>query len=517
MQLLNVEPSTDLQPAANQATATENIASRRIIYPLGAMCSLGAFLLLGPLAVPHTSSSPSLFASAVASFEPLPKLRGHGERPAATLMNSAMFAGEKVREKLRGEWDESIGSSIDKLNGQQNDLGLPDVEDFDGEGPPKPQSSGSQELDKSVAVYRTYDNSRLSVQLDNIMSAKPSLSTPSYEVTPWLRKSKLNFGFATLRSRLGALRQKMDPPFFDRISSTAHPDVTVEWAKDPINAALPADAPIVIFMHTITGSAAQSRWLTTYASKRGWRSCTFVRRGHGDRLHAPSFDILGTIGDVQLQLAAVQEQFPKSKFLTMMGISAGSGQLLSYLGRAGDSTPIRAASAICPAWDTRAAFEELQYTQPLAEKAMLRTLKSRFLGKQNKAFLQAWNRSAVEACLKAETLPEFVEAHIPFAMHEHNASLKAYYKMHDPLAVRHGVKIPVLLINAEDDFVSTPNFAKTDIIEKEQPGTLMFMTKTGSHVAFNEGVFARDAFHLRTSFDFFDGALETARVVESIG
>jgi len=225
------------------------------------------------------------------------------------------------------------------------------------------------------------------------MSAKSSLSSPSYTVTPWLRESRLNFGFATLRSRLGAIRRRMEPPFADRITSTEHPDVTIEWAKDPIGYALPAEAPIVIFLHTITGTAAQSRWLMKYASLRGWRSCTFVRRGHGGRLHAPSFDILGTIGDVQLQVAAVRRKFPNAKFLAMMGISAGSGQLLSYLGQAGDSTPIGVASGICPAWDTRTAFDSLHYTQPLAEKAILRNLKTIFLKKQNRALLRAWNRA----------------------------------------------------------------------------------------------------------------------------
>ena len=47
------------------------------------------------------------------------------------------------------------------------------------------------------------------------------------------------------------------------------PDVVVEWAKDEAAVALPLDAPIVVFLHTITGTAAQTRWLMSGASARG--------------------------------------------------------------------------------------------------------------------------------------------------------------------------------------------------------------------------------------------------------
>ena len=95
----------------------------------------------------------------------------------------------------------------------------------------------------------------------------------------------------------------------------------VEWAKDEAAVALPLDAPIVVFLHTITGTAAQTRWLMSGASQRGWRSCVFVRRGHKEnhKLSAPSFNLLGDVGDVERQLDSVRRAYPRASFVGMIG------------------------------------------------------------------------------------------------------------------------------------------------------------------------------------------------------
>ena len=140
----------------------------------------------------------------------------------------------------------------------------------------------------AVAVHWRQDDSELSRRLAAMIDHTPSLAEPEFRPTPWARTSKANFALATLRSRLGVVRRKMEPPFLGRMSPTSDPDVSVEWSKDPVFSLLPRDAPIVIFLHTITGSAAQTRWLMKYASLRGWRSCCFVRRGHDRPLAGPS-------------------------------------------------------------------------------------------------------------------------------------------------------------------------------------------------------------------------------------
>ena len=44
------------------------------------------------------------------------------------------------------------------------------------------------------------------------------------------------------------------------------------------------------------------------------------------------------------------------------------------------------------------------------------------------------------------------------------------------------------MLNADDDFVCPAELAQPDVIVGEQPGALLLVTRSGSHVAFNEGV-----------------------------
>merc|ERR1719247_2901793 len=192
-----------------------------------------------------------------------------------------------------------------------------------------------------VDTYWRRDDSELSQRLARMLEAMPSLQRPTYRPTTWAKGSKANFALAFARSRAGELRRKVEPPLSGggapRYSACdGAPDIVVEWAKDEAAVALPPDAPIVVFLHTITGTAAQTRWLMSGASARGWRACVFVRRGHKERqrLAFPSFNLLGDVGDVERQLDAVRRTYPRASFVGMIGISAGSGLLISYLGRA---------------------------------------------------------------------------------------------------------------------------------------------------------------------------------------
>ena len=188
------------------------------------------------------------------------------------------------------------------------------------------------------SYWRKDEASPLASRLEAMIRATPALARPVY--SPTVRASKINFALATLRSRLGAIRRKVEPPLSGRISPTADPDVVVEWCKDEVGASLPPDAPICIFLHTITGSAAQTRWLMSEASRRGWRSCVFVRRGHAaPQLKAPSFNLLGCVEDVDLQLAVVRSAYPDASFLGMVGVSAGELTVLSASARCARPSP----------------------------------------------------------------------------------------------------------------------------------------------------------------------------------
>ena len=83
---------------------------------------------------------------------------------------------------------------------------------------------------------------------------------------------------------------------------------------------------------------------------------------------------MGESRDTAAQVEAVRKRFPDSSYLAMVGISAGSGLLVTYLGKVncklhiailqylewfrqeGDSTPVQAAASLCPAYDITRAF-----------------------------------------------------------------------------------------------------------------------------------------------------------------
>ena len=54
--------------------------------------------------------------------------------------------------------------------------------------------------------------------------------------------------------------------------------VSIDYAECPEE--MPETAPIVIFLHTITGSAKETGYFMRYAVKRGWRTCVFNRQAN---------------------------------------------------------------------------------------------------------------------------------------------------------------------------------------------------------------------------------------------
>ena len=79
-------------------------------------------------------------------------------------------------------------------------------------------------------------------------------------------------------------------------------------------------------------------WFETFLNRGGpifgeFMKC-FNRRGHaGLHLTSPSFNVMGEAKDTAAQVEAVRSRFPDSSYLAMVGISAGSGLLVTYLGK----------------------------------------------------------------------------------------------------------------------------------------------------------------------------------------
>jgi predicted alpha/beta-fold hydrolase len=110
----------------------------------------------------------------------------------------------------------------------------------------------------------------------------------------------------------------------------------------------------------------------------------------------------------------IQAEYPQS-FIALAGISAGSGQLMTFLGSQAKHLGINvAAASLCTAYDLSTSFENLQQRHPTVNKILTKLIRKYFLTVENQKVLASFPE-ALENCQRASTIGEFVEASAPFA------------------------------------------------------------------------------------------------------
>ena len=74
----------------------------------------------------------------------------------------------------------------------------------------------------------------------------------------------------------------------------------------------------------------------------------------------------------------MRQKYPDN-FIGLAGISAGSGQVVSYIGKEGSNVQVNAAASLCPAWDISSAFRHLQQRHPWVDRYVTRGIVNHFL------------------------------------------------------------------------------------------------------------------------------------------
>jgi len=333
--------------------------------------------------------------------------------------------------------------------------------------------------------------------IERIISCCPELIRPRYIPTFWAANHWANIALFVVKQMFD--KSSLRSNRFKREVLTL-PDggtVSIDFADDDH---IPPNAPFVIFLHTITGSAYETGHYMRCATRKGWKSCVFNRRAHaGISLTSPTFNVMGDAGDTKAQVAFVKEKYPDS-YLAMVGISAGSGLLLTYLGKEAHNTPVQVAAALCPAYDIRRAFR-LAENYPSADKHIVGSMKRLFI-KRNEQILCSKSKQTFEACSNAATVHEFVRAHHYFAGFD---TVEDYYAESNPMEWVDKIMRPVLIVNSEDDIVCLAENIREDIVGSH-PGALLLRTKKGSHISFNEGIFGTGCYLSRITMEFLDAA-----------
>ena len=167
----------------------------------------------------------------------------------------------------------------------------------------------------------------------------------------------------------------------------------------------------------------------------------------------------------------------------------------------GDRTPVQAACSLCPAYDISQAFGRLSKLLPAVDSYILRAMKRRFLA-SNTEILQSAYPEALASCQQADTIQEFVEAHVTLAGFN---SVEDYYQDSNPMLWVSNIVRPLLIINSEDDMVCLPENIREDVV-LDHGGALLLRTEKGAHIAFNEGALGQGNYLSRISLDFLDSA-----------
>ncbi len=258
-------------------------------------------------------------------------------------------------------------------------------------------------------------------------------------------------------------------------------DVTaVDWVvgKD----SLPLTAPLLVILHGLEGSANSSyaRMLMHAATTRGWHCCVMHFRDCGDytnrlprRYHA------GETNDVRFflgELDASGEYGP----LAAVGYSLGGNVLLKYLGEAADTTPLRAASAVCAPLSLHKCSEALNTGfSKIYQYYLIKRMKSavrRKFDRHTAAF--DWQRA-----MAAETFDEFDDA-VTAPLHGFDGK-QDYYDRCSSVNYLGSITQPTLIINSLDD-----PFMTSDVIPQAarlSDSVTIELCLHGGHVGFIDG------------------------------
>lgn len=314
-----------------------------------------------------------------------------------------------------------------------------------------------------------------------------------FKPTPWLFNAHAQLIFYNLRKAL-LRRGRRGASLYDRREQLTMRDgglTALLWCGHD----LPADAPTIVVLHTITGSPeSMAELVRDLRVGTGWRIVLCLRRGHADLpLMTPRMNLFGCTDDLREQMAFIRARFPESP-LYAVGSSAGSGLLVRYLGEEGAAAPFRACFAFCPGYDIDTMFDEVH---PFYSRIMAKKLVRQFVT-PNQARLAPL--ATVPLLAAAEDLATLFRAHYELAGHDDYA---AYNRASNPMHVFEGIRVPLMVLNAEDDPVCRITGLEPWLETMQtMPNVILVTTTEGSHCAYYEGWSAR-SWAARLMGDYF--------------
>ena len=281
----------------------------------------------------------------------------------------------------------------------------------------------------------------------------------------------------------GRLLRRPDPPAFARERWTTPDDDFLDLDFAP---PVGADAPIVLLLHGLEGSAQRGYAINTYGAlaKHGvasvglnFRSCS------GEPNRTARFYHSGETEDIRFVLGELRERHPHTP-IGAIGFSLGGNALLKFLGEERDAAAqlVSTAAAVSVPYDLGVGADYLDKSAlgRLYARIFLKPLVSKMLEKKH----LLGDACDLARAQRARTFREFDEA-ITAPLHGF-ADAEDYYTRSSSAQFIAGIRVPTLLLHSEDDpFLPVAAIPHADIAAN--PLVTASIQKEGGHVGFIQG------------------------------
>lgn len=246
----------------------------------------------------------------------------------------------------------------------------------------------------------------------------------------------------------------------------------------------PSDHPTLLLLHGLEGSslAHYIRGISDKAWAAGWNVVRLNQRNCGNTEHLSRG--LYHSGLTQDPLTVIRELIAVDgiRQVAVAGYSLGGNLALKLAGELGDEAPpqLKAVCAVSPTMDLPACVDALERRANLPyEFNFVRNLKAR-MRRKAAAHPGLFRLDALE---RVRTVRQFDEAYT--APHHGFRNAADYYHRASALRVIERIRVPALILTAEDDpFVPTGAF-KSEAVARNHAVTVV-VTPHGGHCAFVE-------------------------------
>ncbi len=244
-------------------------------------------------------------------------------------------------------------------------------------------------------------------------------------------------------------------------------------------------APLGLVLHGLEGSSerAYARQAMNALYRRGLQPVGMNFRSCGGEVNrTPRAYHSGETGDLAFVVEHLGERFPDRR-LGIVGFSLGGNILLKYLGEREGELPrtLRAAATVSVPFDLVAGTQALE-RGPMGRiytHYFIRQLRSKVRSKEELLAPLV----DLERVLAARTLREYDDAHTAPLNGFRDAV--DYYRRCSSLSFLPGVRIPTLLLQAEDDPFLPGGLPHREV--EENPALIPGFSPYGGHVGFVEG------------------------------